>query len=224
MAKEELGKNGVDALWLQAGKAHEYTFLRQAAQVSNWRIFAFISLGIAAIAIAGALYIGSQPKFVPYIVEVDKLGRTVAVRALDGDDATVDSKRIVYSEMFELIENLRTVSTDMAANNSRIEKGFSRLKGAGAEYVRTELRKAKPNDIGETKTVQVQVKIALPVSDSSWQVEWEEHSFNLKGEEIGIERWKANLKFVLKPSKNEEIFRKNAIGLYVTELNWVKVI
>lgn len=223
MVKEGLGNESAESLWLQAGKAHENTFLRQSAQVANWRIFAFISLAIAGLAIAGAIYIGSQPKFVPYIVEVDKLGRTVAVRALDNDDVAVDSK-IVYAEMFELIENLRTVSTDTAANDDRIEKGFTRLKGAGAEYARVELRKAKPNDVGQTKTVQVQVKVALPVSNSSWQVEWEEHSFNLKGEPIGVEVWKANLKYVLKPSKEERIFRKNSIGLYVTELNWVKVI
>ena len=102
----------VDAPWVRAGLQHNDTFLRLAAQVKNWRLYAFCSMGVAAISVIGMAYVGSQSKFIPMLVEVDKLGHTLAVRAVTGDAAVTDSSRLVYREMFDLIENLRTVTTD----------------------------------------------------------------------------------------------------------------
>lgn len=216
---------GRDAPWVMAGMAHDDTYMRLAAQVVNWRRFGFGCLVLAVIAVGGAIYIGAQSKYVPFVLEVDKLGRTLAVRALTGGEATTDPTRMVYAELFELIENLRTVTTDREANNRNLNKGFARLTGAGATYVRAELRKAPPNDVGGTKTVQVHVKTALKLTEKSWQVEWEEVSRNLQGEQIANpEKWKATVQYELQPGGTEESIRKNPIGFTVQELHWAKVI
>lgn len=215
---------GHDAPWVRAEQAHDNTYLRLGAQVANWRMFAFFCLLLAGLGVGGMIYIGSKSKFIPLLVEVDKLGRTIAVRALTGDDAITDPGRLVYREVFDLIENLRTVSTDRADNNSRLDKGYLHLVGAAKTYVNAELNKAKPNDVGATKTVQVQVKTALKLTDKSWQVEWEEHSFSLNGEAMGVENWKATLQYVLTPSGEEADIRKDPIGFTVPEINWMKVI
>lgn len=171
--------------WAKAAAAHEDRILRVQAQVANWRMFAFFCLAIAAAAVAGLIWVALKSKFIPMVFEVDKLGQTVAVKALYGDEAVSDTQRLVYREMFDLIENLRTVTTDRQANNDRLTKGFSPLSGAAERYVRTELRKAPPNEVGATKTVQVIVRSALKLTGKSWQVDWEEHSFSLAGEEMG---------------------------------------
>lgn len=214
-----------DAPWLLAERAYEDTYLRLAAQVVNWRRMAFGCLVLAGVAVGGVVYIGAQSKFVPYVVEVDKLGRTIAVRALHGPEATRDPARQVYADIFELIENLRTVTTDREANNRNLNRAFARLSDGAKNYVRTELRKAPPNEVGSTKTVQVKVSTALKLSEKVWQVEWEETSFNLQGEQIDKpELWKATLEHELEPGETEEAIRKNAVGLKVLQLNWAKVI
>lgn len=210
--------------WARANTASEDRVLRAQAQVANWRVFAFICLGIAALAVGGVIWIGSKSKFIPMVFEVDKLGQTVAVKALQGNEAIADTQRLVYREMFDLIENLRSVTTDRQANNSRLSKGFSRLAGAAGTYVRTELRKAPPNEIGASKTVQVQVRSALRLTGKSWQVDWEERSFNLAGEEGELERWRATVQYELNPSAEESVFRKNPIGFTVSEISWQKVV
>ncbi|ART61513.1 hypothetical protein CBP36_21345 (plasmid) [Acidovorax carolinensis] len=210
--------------WSKAATAYEDRVLRVQAQVANWRMFAFISLGIAALSVGGVVWIGSQSKFIPMVFEVDKLGQTVAVKALHGNEAVADTQRLVYREMFDLIENLRSVTTDRQANNSRLAKGFSRLSGAADKYVRTELRKAPPNEVGATKTVQAVVRSALKLTGKSWQIDWEERSFNLAGEEAGVERWRATVQYELNPSGEEGVFRKNPIGFTVTEMSWQKVV
>lgn len=215
-----------DAPWSRAGKEFEDRTLRQQAQVRNWRMFAFLCLAVATFAVGGMAYIGSQSKFVPFLVEVDKLGRTLAVRTVGDKDSLADPAKLQYRELFELIENLRTVTTDIAANNKHIDDGFSRLRGAAANYVRTELRKAPPNEVGTTKTVQVKVKTAFPISGQSntWQIEWEEHSYDLNGDPMMMERWKASVNFDMQPSEDEDVFRKNPMGFFVDNLNWAKVI
>lgn len=214
----------LDTPWARANLRHEDTYLRLSAQVANWRMFAFMMIIISLISVMGNVYMGSLSKYIPMLVEVDKLGHTIAVRALTGDDAIKDSKRLAYREMFDLIENLRTVTTDAQANNTNIHRGFVRLKGAAKNYALTELRKAPPNEVGATKTVQVQIKSALPISDKTWQIEWVEHTTSLGGVEIKVENWKASIRYDLIPSGNEMDIRENPIGFTVTELNWMRVI
>lgn len=216
--------DAADTPWIRAERQHDDRFLRMAAQVANWRMFAFSQTVIAVLAVAGVIHIGSQSKHVPFLVEVDKLGRTIAVRALTGNDALSDPTRVVYSEMFQLVENLRSVTTDRVANNDRLDRGYSRLDGAARAYVRGELRKAPANDVGTTKTVQVIVKSALKLTGKTWQIEWEEHSFSLAGEQIGTELWRATLQYELIPSGEEGEIRRNPIGFVVPELSWQKVI
>jgi|GEM_PF-740145 type IV secretory pathway TrbF-like protein len=213
-----------DTPWAKAAAAHEDRILRVQAQIANWRMFAFFSLSIAAFAVGGAIWIGSKSKFIPMVFEVDKLGQTVAVKALNGDEAVTDPQRQVYREMFDLIENLRSVTTDRQANNDRLTKGFSRLTGAAERYVRTELRKAPPNEVGATKTVQVIVRSALKLTGKSWQVDWEEHSFSLAGEEVGVERWRATVQYELNPGGDEKAIRRNPIGFTVPELSWQRIV
>lgn len=206
--------------WALADKLHEDRTLRLQAQIKNWRAFAFLSLAVAAVGVGGAVWTGMQSKFVPMVLEVDKLGQVLAVKALHGDAAITDPTRLAYREMFDLIENLRTVSTDRQANNDRIKKGFSRLKGSAEKYVRTELRKAPPNEVGATKTVQVVVRSALKTAGKTWQIDWEERSFSLTGDLIGVEKWRAAVQYEMNPSGEERLFRGNPIGFEVSDLTW----
>jgi type IV secretion system protein VirB5 len=187
-------------------------------------MFAFFCLVLSFSAIGGMAYVGSKSKFVPMVVEVDRLGQAVAVKALNGDEAIADPKRHAYAEMFELIENLRTVTTDRKANNSLIEKGFSRLTGSARTYARDELRKNPPNDVGASKTVQPIVRTALPLGGKTWQIDWEERSFNLQGEDMGTEYWRATVQYTMNPSEDEKVFRRNPAGFYVSEMSWQKII
>lgn len=211
-----------DTPWIRAGKSQEDRYVRPQAEKANWRLFAFFNMVIALVAVSGAVYIGSKSKFIPMVVEVDKLGQTLAVKVLN--EAPTDVNTEVYREMFDLIENLRTVSTDRDDNNRRLNKGFSRLTGAAYTYVKSELKKAPPNEVGSSKTVQIEVRTALPTTGKSWQIDWEEHSRNLAGEDMGTEYWRATVQYKLEPSDKPSFFSRNPIGLKVPEISWQKVL
>lgn len=213
-----------DTPWALAARQHEDRYLRLTAQVKNWRLFAFFALALAAVAVFGVIWIGSQSKFKPYMVEVDRRGQVLAIKVLQENAPKTAVPKEVYREMFDLIENLRTVTTDREANDSRIVDGFSRLRNAARTYVRSELRKAPPNEVGKGKTVQIVVKTAQPLTGKSWLVEWEELSRNLQGEPVGQELWRATITWTQETSDNESIFRRNPMGFYVDEMSWQKVI
>ena len=213
-----------DTPWAAAGRAYDDRVMRSQAQVANWRLFAFICLGIAAVSVVGVIWLGGKSKFIPLVFEVDKLGQIVAVKALTGDEAVTDGNRVVYSEMFELFEHLRTVTTDRNANNYNLNKGFSRLSDPVKVYVREELKKAPPNEVGATKTVQVTVRSALKLQGKWWQVDWDETSFDLTGKQVGDPaHWRATMQYANEPSADPKIFAINPSGFTVKEMHWQQI-
>ena len=53
-----------------------------AASLANrqmWQLFGILALMITLAAVGGMIYIGSQSKFIPYVVEVDRHGETIAI-------------------------------------------------------------------------------------------------------------------------------------------------
>lgn len=216
--------DGHDAPWVRAQLFHDDRFLRQAMQTKNWQRAFLVMAVITGISVSGSIFLAGRSKFIPMVIEVDKLGQTVAVKALTGDEAVTDSSRLVYREMFDLVENLRTVSTDRIANNVRLNAGFSRLTGSANNYVKNELRKAPPNEVGSTKAVQIKVRSALKLSGKSWQIDWEERSLGLNGDDLGVEVWRATLQYTLEPAGDIDSIRRNPIGFTVSELSWQKVV
>lgn len=213
-----------DTPWILAQRHHDDRTLRSAVHTANWQRIAMFAMFVALVAVIGVGYIGAQSKVIPYLIEVDNLGRTIAVRAVDGRDATVDANRMIYREMVMLIENTRSVSLDFQQNNKALTLAFSRLTGAAYNYVRNDLSIKKPNEIAATKTVWVDVQLALPVTENTWQVEWLETSYNLGGEKMGPpERWKANIHYELRPGAKETDLRINPVGIYIHSITWTKL-
>lgn len=216
-----------DAPWVQARRHMDDRFLRLAAHAANWKAHARGNQAIAAIMAVALAYIAIQWRVEPVFIEVDKLGRKQVMATGVDDGARVDKQRLLYREMVDFIENVRTVTSDYSANNKALTKAFSRLANAGMVYVKNDLQSHKPNDVAEKKTIVVEVSIAMPITvngqRNSWQVEWTETSYDLKGEKMGApEVWKANIQYELHPGKTEKEIDANPIGFYIPSISWAK--
>jgi type IV secretory pathway TrbF-like protein len=51
---------------------------RSFRQRQTWQVIGILSLLIALAGVGGVIHIGSQSKFIPYVVQVDKMGQTIA--------------------------------------------------------------------------------------------------------------------------------------------------
>ena len=79
------------------------SYISRAAQ---WRALAFFCLLITAVSITGNVMQASQVKTIPYIIEVDKLGKAAVVARADNVSTT--PKRLIQAEIATCISDWRT--------------------------------------------------------------------------------------------------------------------
>lgn len=194
-----------------------------------WQATALISLLLALAAVGGVIYIGSQSKFVPYVVEVNKLGEAMAVSPA-AKAAKVD-QRIVRASVAEFIVNARTVTPDVAMQRRGIFKVYALMTaGSAATRKMTAYLNGSPETTpfkrAEKQTVNVEIVSAIPQTATTWQVDWIETQRTRKGELIGKPyRMRALLNVVsqpMPPDVTEDQIRLNPLGIYVSDYSWSK--
>src|SRR3546814_9578882 len=79
-------------------------------QARNWRLAAFVSLGLTAGVSAGLVWQSLQSRVVPYVVEVDRLGEARAVNELAAGYHPTDPQ--VAWHLARFITNVRSASLD----------------------------------------------------------------------------------------------------------------
>ena len=90
-----------------------------------WQSIALLSLMITLAAVGGTIHIASQSKFIPYVIEVDKLGQSVAV-APAKVAAPVD-ERVVHASLAAFMSNARLVTPDIALQRKAIFSVYALL-------------------------------------------------------------------------------------------------
>ena len=189
-------------------------------QAQHWRLMAIVSGMVALIAVTGVAYIGAQSKVVPYVVEVDKLG-TVAAVARAEHPAQVD-QRVIKAYLARFVSDWRTVTIDRQAQKGAIDRVYAMLpSGSVALSKLNEYFKANnPFTVSSKRSVGVAVTNLLPISERTWQVEWQEVTRDARGEIQGNVRMKASILIGITPPIDEHLMLINPLGVYVTDVNW----
>ena len=201
----------------------------QVAARQTWQMMGLLSLAIALAGVVGMVYIGSQSKFIPYVVEVDKLGQTIAVSPVG--PATGVDPRIIHSAMANFIQHARIVTPDVALQRKAIFAVYSMLVPADAATARMNeylngREEANPFKRAEKETVNTEIISVLPLTESSWQVEWLETVRDRQGfVKIPPYRMRATVTMYVteaSPDVSEEQIRNNPLGIYVRDFAWAK--
>jgi type IV secretion system protein TrbF len=85
-----------------------------------------VCLLIAWGAVGGVIYIGSKSKYVPYVIEVDKLGEAVAVGP--AQLAAPADPRVVRASLASFISSARLVTPDVSLQREAIFRVYGMLK------------------------------------------------------------------------------------------------
>jgi type IV secretory pathway TrbF-like protein len=91
-----------------------------------WQIMAIAGLLIGLGGVAGVTYIGSQSKFVPYVIEVNSLGEAVAVGP--AQLAAPADPRVVRASLASFIASARLVTPDVAVQRDAIFRVYGMLQ------------------------------------------------------------------------------------------------
>ncbi len=200
-------------------------YMNLAVAQHNWQVAWRITAAILAITVACNGYYIMSNKFVPYVVEVDKLGHIVSVGVANRAHP-IDDKRVLRAQMIEWVEYARLIVSDHTAQKRFMEWVYAHVQdnSAAKQALDRFVHERKPFTTAANHTIDAHVTLALPVSDHTYQVEWTETLHALNEDAIGEERWKGIFTFQIVPLDTEEAIRVNGAGFFITQFTWSKIL
>ena len=197
------------------------SYISRAAQ---WRAFGFMALLALVLSVTGNVMQASQVKTVPYIVEVDQLGKTGVIARADTASAT--PRRLIQAEIAACIANWRTVTADVELQQKMIERLSFFMAGSAKGVLRQWYEANNPYEIAKTgKLVHVEIKgLPLPVSSDSYRVEWVETVRSHAGVMLDSHTYEATVTIQINPPTADAVLLRNPGGVYITALSAGKVV
>lgn len=219
------GKGKKDAVnpFIEHGRSQDDRYMNLAKAKANWQIAFCMQTALLSVSIAFNGYAQLKPKFQPYVVVQDRIGHVVAVGPADQSNP-IDSKRIIYGQTTEWIENSRAVIGDLKASKKNFDWVYARVAAGSPAKAKLDefYRKREPFKTAATTTAVATVTLAMPTGGNTWDIEWTEEWRNLQGDVVRSERWKAKLTYTIAAQDKEEKIRLNPAGYFVTDFSWSK--
>jgi len=209
---------GVDNPYVNARREWNERYGDYIAQARNWRRATFAALFVSGVIAVGTVWLASQSKVVPYVVEVGRLGDAVPIGR--ADRATPADARVLKAELAAWIVAVRSVTSDPVAEKAALARTYVFVAGNATTFLNEYYRQHSP--FGQARTVAVSVDTVLPVSESTYQVQWSEDARDTQGRSLGTTHWIASLTIGLDPPSDERGILNNPFGLYVTSVSWTQ--
>jgi type IV secretion system protein VirB5 len=190
----------------------------QAARA--WRIVGIMGLAMAVIGFAYALYLSTQVKLVPYIVEVDKLGSSVTA----GFPQRIEyaDPRVIRATLGNFVTSFRSITPDAVVQKQYIDRTYALLRTSdpSTQKINSWFRANSPFEKAKSSTVAVEVNNIVALSNQTYQLDWTEFERDRKGKETGTRRYRGIATVALIAPQDEATIRVNPIGLYIQDLDW----
>ena len=210
-----------------------YEFTRQFSDLAkgkrNWQLVAFGSLALLALSVVGLVTLSLQSRVVPYVVEVDRLGRAEAVAPADAVPTAHD--RVVTAAVARFVADIRTAYPDPVAQRDAVYRAYAHVAGDARGFLEGYFSDPAndPRRLGKGARRSVEVVAVLPVPGmaadggpgpgGTYRVTWNEtESSPQRGD---TERaWEGYLSVVVAPPTTTEGVERNPLGVFVTDLSW----
>ena len=195
-----------------------------------WQAVGIGSLAVAGIAVLGMVSVAKQSRFVPYIVEVDKLGQVAAVRQASVIDSA-NLTAVIKAELATFITKARLVTPDQQLQANSIRDVYALLANSDPATAKMNewFNGSKENNpfVRASKVlVSASISAIIPQSQDSWQVDWTETVTTRDGHPESVTNLRALVTVYILPataSTTEQEIQRNPIGLYVKDFNWSKI-
>ncbi|OYR32708.1 virB8 family protein [Brucella lupini] len=175
---------------------------------------------MAVIGFGYALYLSTQVKLVPYIVEVDKLGNTVSggfPQQIEYADA-----RVVRATLGNFVASFRSITPDAVVQKQYIDRTYALLRTSdpSTQKVNAWFRGNSPFEKAVNATIAIEVNNIVALSNQTYQIDWTEYERDRKGKEVATRRFRGIATVAITSPQDEATIRLNPIGVYVTDFDW----
>jgi type IV secretion system protein VirB5 len=131
---------------------------------------------------------------------------------------------LIRAQIARWITDVRSVYVDVAAERTLIKDAYA-MVDRNAAAVRTLNDWFSNNDPfkrAETDTISVQVASVLPLSATTWRIEWREDKRSRDGTLESQENWQASVTVSINPPADDTTILVNPTGLYVETFDWTQ--
>ena len=193
----------------------------------NWQIATFGALLIILVLAAIIAWLASRTRYIPYVVEVDKLGYGITLpQPLTPSAAPEVTARMERYEIATFVREAREVSSDPQVEQERLNALLAHARGAADrfldEYYHADAAH-NPFQIAQKGTVGVTIDSILQLSPQSYEVRWTEQRRDLNGAIVGLPmHWEAELETEIVPPHESDTIVSNPLGFYVDRVSWTQ--
>src|SRR5260370_22641277 len=164
----------------------------------NWQLAAGGLLVLSLILAAGLVWLAGRSRYIPYIVEVDRLGYGMTVpQPLTAASVPDVTARMERYELAVFIREARSVSSDPQVEQQMLNALLAHARGAADRFLDEYYHSDPSNNpfqIAQKRTVAVDIDSILPLSAKSYEVRWTELRRDLNGAVLGApSHWEAEL-------------------------------
>ena len=197
----------------------------------TWQVVGILSLLIALAGVGGVIHIGSQSKFIPYVVQVDKMGQTLAAGPVTAADKA--DPRIVHATVADFITSARMVTPDVALQRKAVFKVYSVLSPNDPATAKMNEwlngnADASPFKRAAKEMVNIEITSVIPQSPDTWQVDWTETTRDrqgaLKGQPVPMRALVTVYTAEPTSQTTDEQLRNNPMGIYVRDYSWSRLL
>ena len=209
--------------YLSARKEYSDRYGSAVKDAARWRQISILMVMLCIAFGVAMMWLASQNKVVPYIVQVDKHGYAVTIKS--AQEGSIADTRVVVAALGGFFVNFKTVVTDVASQRRMLNDVYSYLaKNSSAETAVSQYYK-EHNPFVATQdkreyTVQVEIRsiVRSGGDDKSWQILWTEEKVD-QGAIIESTEWRAIVSVAISPVRELAEVLKNPLGIYITEIN-----
>lgn len=191
-------------------------------QAYNWRLIAFSTTGLAALSFAGNIYLGSQTKVMPFVVEVKPTGEAITLgnAASLGAQSTENAAKFFISRFIMLA---REIPADAVLIKRNMEKLFQLVSVQGKSLLAEHFKDQSPAREFQEKNRAVKISSVLAVSDGVYQVDWFEAEYDKNGQKIAEYPMRGTFKIAWLTPETKEQIQENPLGIFVDYFSWTKL-
>jgi type IV secretory pathway TrbF-like protein len=214
--------------YVEGWRAWDERYADLAVGKRNWQLAAAAFAATSLILALGIVWQSGRSRYIPYVVEVDKLGYALTVpRPLTPAAVPDVARRMERYEIAAFIRDARAVSSDPQVEQQMLNALLAHTRGAADrfldDYYHSDDFSHNPFRIAGKRTVSVQIDSILRLSPASYQVRWTEQARGLSGEMAGTPtHWEAMLQTEVIPPKSDDAIVSNPLGFYVTRISWTE--
>ena len=193
-------------------------------QAYHWRLACFALAAGFAIQTIGIVYLGSLPKAVTHVVQVDRLGGA----RYFGPSATTPYRpgpESIKYYLRQFVHHTRSLTSAAEVLKTWWVVAYKFLTPAGSGALTAYVQGNSPFTRAQEQRIGVEFTYVIPLSADTWQLDWREIVSDKDGNPVSSANWRATLRVVLRtldPDKDDQI-DENPLGIFIDEFHWTRL-